>query len=146
MLSSQLKCISFAIIYTEMCGWWNVKGVCARIWRKLPHRWMLSSQQFVLVYWECFFFFYSFKILFMENLSKKLFFFFIFFAHNKLYLASDLHIYDGTVLVLHDWISYREFFFLYVIYQTMIFYLKLIVLGKELIIVVWCSCYCWKLN
>lgn len=71
-----MKCISFAIIYTEMCGWWDVKGVCARIWRKLPHRWMLSSQQFVLAYWE-----FSHSKFFSWKICQKIYFSFSFSLH-----------------------------------------------------------------
>lgn len=124
---NKLKCISFAIIYTEMCGWWDVKGVCARIWRKLPHRWMLSSQQFVLAYWE-----FSHSKFFSWKICQKIYFSFSFSLHTINYFLPLICI----SMMEQSWCYMVEYLTFFVIYQTRVFYLKLIVLRIELIIVV----------
>lgn len=68
------------------------------------------------LYWE-----FSHSKFFSWKICQKIYFSFfsIFFAHNKLFLASDLHIYDGTVTVLLGIISY-VFVCVCVIYQDIL--------------------------
>ncbi len=112
-----------SLSFIQKCvGWWNVKGVCARIWRKLPHRWMLSSQQFVLVYWE-----FSHSKFFSWKICQKIYFSLLFFSFSLHTINYILPLICISMMeqswVLHGRISYG--FFLWFISPRIYFTLNL---------------------